>query len=57
MLGVRWSGVTVALNKLEREEVIEQQRGRITVLDRTKLEQAACPCHGIVRTEFERVLG
>ena len=41
MLGVRREGVTEAAGKLQKQGVIEYARGRITVLDRHKLEQLA----------------
>ena len=41
MLGVRRSGVTVALQGLERTGLISHRRGVITVLDREALEQAS----------------
>src|SRR4029453_9108498 len=37
MLGVRRSGVTVALQQLERIGLISHRRGRITILDRQAL--------------------
>ena len=37
MLGVRRSGVTVALQQLERIGLISHSRGRITILDRQAL--------------------
>jgi CRP-like cAMP-binding protein len=41
MLGVRRSGVTVALQELERTGLISHKRGTITLLDRKALEVAA----------------
>ena len=39
MLAVRRPGVTVAVQKLEREGVIAQRRGRIVICNRGKLEK------------------
>jgi CRP-like cAMP-binding protein len=45
MLGVRREGVTEAAGKLQQQGVIEYSRGRITVLDRPRLEQLSCECY------------
>jgi CRP-like cAMP-binding protein len=57
MLGVRRAGGTVAAGILQKAGVIRYERGHIEVTDRPGLEAAACECHGIVRREFERLLG
>lgn len=57
MLGVRRAGVTVALHELEGERLVRGGRGHITVLDRPRLERKSCVCYGLVKQEFERVLG
>jgi hypothetical protein len=36
--------------------MISYTRGRITILDRSRLEEAACPCHEVVRDAFDRLL-
>jgi hypothetical protein len=36
--------------------VIRYARGRITVLDRPKLEQLCCECYGVVKKETDRLL-
>jgi CRP-like cAMP-binding protein len=55
MLGVRREGVTEAAGKLQKLGVIEYQRGRITVLDRPKLESLSCECYAVVRREALRL--
>jgi len=56
MLGVRREGVTEAAGKLRDAGVIRYNRGRITVLDRPRLEQEVCECYSVVKKEFDRLL-
>jgi CRP-like cAMP-binding protein len=56
MLGVRREGVTEAAGKLQADGLIEYSRGRITVLDRGKLEARVCECYAVVKTEYDRLL-
>ena len=56
MLGVRREGVTEAAGKLQRQGVIEYNRGHIKVLDRPRLEQLSCECYAVVRKETGRLL-
>ena len=56
MLGVRREGVTEAARKLQAAGLISYRRGRITVLDRPRLEVRACECYQVVKSEFDRLL-
>jgi CRP-like cAMP-binding protein len=56
MLGVRREGVTEAARRLQDAGMIHYQRGRITVLDRPKLEQRVCECYAVVKRETDRLL-
>jgi CRP-like cAMP-binding protein len=56
MLGVRREGVTEAAGNLQTAGLIRYSRGRITVLDRVKLEQRVCECYAVVKKEFDRLL-
>ncbi len=56
MLGVRREGVTEAAGKLQSAGLIHYSRGRITVVDRPRLEAQACECYGVVKREFDRLL-
>jgi CRP-like cAMP-binding protein len=57
MLGVRRPGVTEHLHMLEGSKAIRSRRGRITVLDREKLEEAAGGSYGVPEAEYERLIG
>jgi CRP-like cAMP-binding protein len=56
MLGVRREGVTASAGKLQEAGLIHYSRGRITILDRVKLEKQVCECYGVVKAEFDRLL-
>jgi CRP-like cAMP-binding protein len=56
MLGVRREGVTEAAGKLQEEGLIEYRRGRISVLDRKRLEARVCECYAVVKKEYDRLL-
>jgi len=56
MLGVRREGITSAAFKLQKLGIIEYSRGKITVLDRQKLEKMSCECYSVVKKESDRLL-
>ena len=56
MLGVRRVGITEAAGALQRAGLIEYQRGRLTVLDRSGLEAAACTCYAMDRKSYAQLL-
>jgi len=56
MLGVRREGVTESAGKLQAQGIIQYTRGRITVVDRPKLERICCECYRVVKLETDRLL-
>ncbi len=57
MLGVRRPGVTAAANMLQKRNLISYRRGNVTVLDRRRLQAAACACYEADTNVYERMLG
>lgn len=57
MLGVTRQSVSIAVEDLQEAGLISYHRGHMHILDRPKLEAASCECYGVVRAEFERLLG
>lgn len=57
ILGVRRAGVTTDMHVLEGAHAILNQRGRIIVRDRAKLEAFAGPSYGAAEAEYERLVG
>jgi CRP-like cAMP-binding protein len=57
MLGVRRPSVSIAAGILAKAGLISYVRGQITILDRAGLERSCCECYGIIRREFERLVG
>jgi CRP-like cAMP-binding protein len=57
MLGVRRATVSIAASTLQRAGAIRYQHGKITIVDRTGLENAACECYEAVNGEYRRLFG
>ena len=55
MLGVRRAGVTEAALALQRAGLIQYSRGNVKIVDRSRLESAACECYHNVRAEYDRM--
>ena len=51
MLGTRRSSVTVAAGMLQKAGLISHSRGEVKIVDRQKLEEAACDCYGIMQSQ------
>jgi CRP-like cAMP-binding protein len=56
MLGVRRSTIGQICARLQAEGMIRYSRGTIAILDRDRLEGAACECYGAIRRSYERLL-
>jgi CRP-like cAMP-binding protein len=54
MLGVRRPAVSGAGAALQHDGIIKYSRGKITVVDRARLERASCECYERVQREFAR---
>ncbi len=54
MLGVRRVGVTEIARDLQRQGIIENLRGQISICDGDRLESTACECYGLIRDEYLR---
>jgi CRP-like cAMP-binding protein len=56
MLGVQRTTVTAAAGALQRAGLIAYRHGTIEILDRARLEEAACECYHVIRSHCERLL-
>ena len=56
MLGVRRAGITAAAGALQKAGLIQYQRGRLTVINRTGLEHAACGCYAADQKSYSTLL-
>jgi len=54
ILGVNRGSANQAAGSLQRAGLLRYRRGRITILNRSGLETAACECYRIIRTETDR---
>ncbi len=57
LMGVRREGITESARKLQLAGLITYSRGLITVIDRAGIEACCCECYGVVRREYDRLIG
>src|ERR1035438_479113 len=57
MLGTRRSSVTVAAGMLQKAGLISHTRGDVQIIDRKKLEGAACECYAIMQRQVREWRG
>jgi len=55
MLGTRRTTVTLVAGTLQRRGLIDYKRAKITILDRTGLEAAACDCYRVAKEALLRL--
>ncbi|PZM84328.1 MAG: Crp/Fnr family transcriptional regulator [Candidatus Melainabacteria bacterium] len=57
MLGVRRSGVNIAVKTLEAANLIEHGRGFVRIIDRRGMEEVSCGCYDEVKQYFTQTMG
>jgi CRP-like cAMP-binding protein len=57
MLGARRASVTEVAGRLQKAGLIRYRLGIVRVLDRAGLEAASCECYGVIKQEYDRLLG
>jgi CRP-like cAMP-binding protein len=55
MLGTTRPTVTIIAGTLQKAGLIKYTHGRITILDRQRLEAASCECYATVKEHFDRL--
>lgn len=56
MLGVHRPSVSLVAGMFQQAGIIRYSRGHMQILNREKLEEAACECYGVVRAKYQRLL-
>lgn len=56
MIGANRPAVSIVSGTLQNAGLIRSIRGRVTILDRSEMEEATCECYHVVRREFDRYL-
>lgn len=56
MLGVRRASITEIAISFQKQGIIQYSRGKIIILDRSKLESIACECYSNIKSEYKRLL-
>ncbi len=57
LLGVSRPTLSIVASSIQRAGQIRYRRGKISILDRAGLEKETCPCYGVIRDEYRRLLG
>ena len=56
-LGIRRPTVTRVLQSLARAGLVDEQRGRVSILNRHAVETVCCECHTVMRLAQHRLVG
>ncbi|MBD2089996.1 Crp/Fnr family transcriptional regulator [Microcoleus sp. FACHB-1515] len=56
MIGAGRPSVSIVSGTLQTAGLIQSDRGKITILNREEMEEAACECYRIAKTAFDRYL-
>ena len=57
MLGVQRTTVTAVARSLQEKGIIRYRRGVVDIIDRPGLNALTCECYGVIRGNYERLLG
>ena len=56
MLGVRRASITETAISFQKQGIIQYSRGKISILNSSRLESIACECYGKIKSEYNRFL-
>jgi CRP-like cAMP-binding protein len=57
MIGAERSSATIAAGGLKRAGLIDYHRGLVKIVNRPMLEDAACECYRVMRSQYETIFG
>jgi Mn-dependent DtxR family transcriptional regulator len=55
MMGVRRASVSGVASTMQKAGLLTYHRGRITILDRSGMEDASCECYRVIRAEYDQI--
>jgi CRP-like cAMP-binding protein len=56
MLGVRRATVSEAASALQEDDIIRYSRGKMSIVNRAKLEELSCECYGVIQSAYRKLL-